>query len=266
MRKWLAAMSMVLCAAPLWAGTPPETPVERAMRRGSMMFWYDRAAWVTTDDLEVKLPRDRREDIGGWVVTPKGMGYHVDYVGRGAAADHVVYAADVNGPTVSNAIAYPAATAPTLTGDALRMLNALAAARAEMARHGDWGICAQAMFNTVVLPPENGVIPVYFLTPQTQTGIFPFGGHYEVDIAADGRIASARKFTNSCLDMRNGTDDNGKEIAMIGVSHLLDPQPTEIHVFQQLSAGTPVAVITGPDRIWSIENGRIERVSNLGGK
>lgn len=46
------------------------------------------------------------------------------------------------------------------------------------------------------------------------------------------------------------------------VTHLLDPTPTEVHVYWSLWARTPMFVATGEDAIWKIENGRIHRVED----
>ncbi|WCT74085.1 hypothetical protein PQ455_02310 [Sphingomonas naphthae] len=237
---------------------PDQRAIDEAMRRGVTMFWYDRAAWVTTDDLVAKVSADRLRDLGGWVVTPRDDGgYHVDYIGQGEAADRVIYAADVTGRDVRNAIVHPKGTEPRLTGMAAAMALALVTARGEMARHADWRPCTPAMFNTIVLPPgRDGTTSVYFLSAQTDTGRYPFGGHYKVDVAADGRIVGARGFTNSCITLAKG----GKPAALV-VTHLLDPQPTEVHVFQQFALGVPlmVGIVPGND-LWRVENGRITHV------
>lgn len=38
----------------------------------------------------------------------------------------------------------------------------------------------------------------------------------------------------------------------MSVSHLLDPLPTEIHVFTALEAGAPLLIGTRDKRMWSI--------------
>jgi hypothetical protein len=189
----------------------------------------------------------------------------VDYFGKDAAADHVIYSADVNDTAVNNALVYPATAEPMLTGPTLQMARALRAAWTEMDRHSDWQPCALAHFNTIVLPPQaDGTIPVYFLTPQTTTGSFPFGGHYEVDVAADGRITFTRPFARSCIALRQNPTDAPGKIAMMFITHLLDSQPTEIHVFEQYYVGVPIVVgIPKPRSIWKVESGTIEDVSDL---
>jgi hypothetical protein len=226
----------VILFAPAEAASGQETAVQRAMRRGTMMFWLDRAAWVTSDDLVKRLPASRRPEVGGWVVILSGTGFHV---------------------------LYPADGGPMLAPAELVLARALGNARTAMASHSDWRSCSKAPFNTIVLPPESdGTIPVYFLTPQTESGSFPFGGHYEIDIAADGHAAAERGFTRSCITMtKPPAEPAGKPAAMF-FTHLLDPQPTEIHVFMQFGTAVPLFVMAqGSQTLWKVENGLIEKSS-----
>jgi hypothetical protein len=243
-------------------GAAQGNSLESAIDRGEAMYLYDRAAWVSSDDAVARLPAERQVEVGGWVVTPAANGLHVDYFGKGQAADRVVYAVDLNGETLSNATVYPVAAEPTLKEPALQMAHALRAAWSEMDRHSDWHPCTNARFNTIVLPPgKDRTTPVYFLTPQTETGSFPLGGHYEVDIAADGKVAFTRAFTHGCITLTKAPQDDGARSVALMVTHLLDPHPTEIHVFEQYYVGLPVFVMTGPKSVWKVEGGRIEDVS-----
>jgi hypothetical protein len=231
------------------------------------MYLFDRAAWLTSDDVLARIPADRQAEFGGWIVTPLADGVHVDYFGKDAAADHVIYGADVKGEAVSNAAVYPATAEPPLKEPALQMVRALRAARAVMERHADWHSCTNAPLNTVVLPPDsNGIVAVYFLTPQTEMNSFPLGGHYEVDIARDGSTAYARSFTKDCLTVSKSPPATGAQPAALFVTHILDPQPTEIHVFEQYYVGIPIFVGTGPNTVWKVESGTIKKVSAPIGK
>lgn len=263
-------LSILVSAAILLAAHSPsraaqDASIQRAIERGKTMYLYDRAAWVTTDDLGTRLPQNRLTEIGGWVVTSSASGLHVDYFGKDSAADRVIYSADVNGKTVSNATVYPAGAGPMLQELALRMARALRAAWTEVGRRSDWRPCTNAHFNTIVLPPEpDGTIPVYFLTPQTEAESFPFGGHYEVDITVDGRTAATRAFTRSCITMTKPSPGTGPAPALMFLTHLLDPHPTEIHVFQQYYVGVPLVVgIPDPRSFWKVEGGTVEDVSDM---
>ncbi len=248
---WIAAIASPACAQ--------DAAVDEAARRGTELFWLDRAAWVTSDDIVARLPRERHSEVGGWIVVPAATGYHVYYHGKGSAADSIVYEADVVGNKVSDATIHPADAPPKLSGQATIMARALRTAWEEMGRHPDWRPCSPARFNTVVLPPRpDGAIPVYFLTPQTANDQFPFGGHFEVTIAPDGKVASSRRFTNSCLTLSKPASRGGDKPVGMALTHLLDAQPTEIHVFQQFPIGMPLYVgIASNKALWKVENGRM---------
>lgn len=228
------------------------------------MYLFDRAAWMTSDDLRTRLPESRHGEIGGWIVTPSATGLRIEYFGKEATADRIIYSADLAGTTLSNAKVYPAVDAPPLQEPALRMARALRAAKEEMGRNPDWQPCTSGPFNTIVLPPErDGTVPVYFLTPQIQINSVPFGGHYEVDIGPDGRTAFKRAFAKSCITMTQPPFRVGQSPAMLFLTHTLDPHPTEIHVFQQFYVGVPLVVGTGPRTIWKVENGAVEDASDM---
>jgi len=255
-------MTGLLCSANAPPG-PQESAVDRAERRGLAMFMYDRAAWVSSDDLLARLPADRRSEVGGWIVSPTVDRLHVDFFGK-TEPRRVVYSVDVSGQSLSDAKVHPQNEEPLLQEPALRMAHALIAARGELAKHPDWRPCTPAPFNTVVLPPEkDNIVPVYFLTPQTENGSFPFGGHYEIDVAADGKIASARAFSRSCITLTKATQPSGTTPSALVLTHLLDAQPTEVHVFEQFSVGVPVYVgITSTHSMWKVESGQVTQVDH----
>ncbi len=88
----------------------------------------------------------------------------------------------------------------------------------------------------------------------------PLGGHFEVDVSADGRVGTVRAFTKSCLEMSLVGDGKGQTKALV-VSHLLDPTPTEIHVFSSLTGKVPIYVMTMPNRtLWVVAGSEIKRV------
>jgi hypothetical protein len=96
---------------------------------------------------------------------------------------------------------------------------------------------------------------MYLTTPQTTSGAYPLGGHYLLTIAPAGDIVSVRKFTNSCVNLGPPPGRGGRHGTPVGmfVTHLLDPLPTEIHVFTSLSAKQPVFVgIGNPPRVWMV--------------
>lgn len=261
----LAAQDGATSAPPIQPSVQAlQTSLQRSIDRGRTMYLYDRAAWVTSDDIIIRLPQNRGPEVGGWIVTPRVSGFHLDYFGKDSDADRVVYSADVDGTAVTNATVYPVGAEPLLKEPALQMARALRAAWTEVGRHSDWHPCTNARFNTIVLTPDlNGTVPVYFLSPQTDAGSFPFGGHYEVDIGSSGKTVATRAFTRSCLNMTKPALSADSSLAMMFLTHSLDPQPTEIHVFEQYYVGVPVMVgILDPRSFWKVENGTIADVSD----
>jgi hypothetical protein len=167
--------------------------------------------------------------------------------------------AEVSGGKVTAATKIAEADRKPLTAAQLRLAKATNTARA-VAASNKFLLCAAKPFNTVTIPPANaeGPIDVYLLTPQVKTGVIPFGGHHKVTIAADGS-ATARPYTRSCLDMAAAEKSKGAPVAFT-VSHLLDPTPTEVHVFSSMAARMPVIVATTSNKsVWAIENGTISK-------
>ena len=115
----------------------------------------------------------------------------------------------------------------------------------------DFRPCTNAAFNAAIVPPASLEAPLemYLTSAQTDANVYPLGGHYLLSLAPDGRLLSVRKFTNSCLNMERprGGGRRGEPAALF-VSHLLDPTPTEIHVFLALSAKLPIFVVIGDPR------------------
>src|SRR5262249_26062868 len=109
----------------------------------------------------------------------------------------------------------------------------------------------------------DGTMPVYVLTSTTVAGIYPAGGHFRFDFDPAGKLVGERRFMKSCFDIQFKGKD-GEKVAAAFVTHLLDPQPTEIHAF--VSSNLPVALMiaTVSNReIWRIDKGNIEYLSNI---
>lgn len=240
--------------------TIPSADLATVSARGQAIYDYDHAAWHTTDTMVARhLPDAVMGAIRGWVVEPHGDALRVSYFGLTGDTPYAIYVADYARGAVSNERVPSTDSDRALSPLAIR----LAAARVVAARAGKTLLkCNERPFNTVVLPPDaSGIIPVYLLTPQTVNEQYPMGGHHEIDIAADGSVAAQRDFTRSCLTVGD-TDPpaDGKPVA-IYLTHLLDPHPTEIHVFSSLTARQPIFVGTADGAMWSVEGARISRES-----
>jgi hypothetical protein len=235
--------------------------IRDAGTRGALLYAYDQAAWHGTDEMMAKLP-DARSKVGGWIVDGPAEAPQLVFFDRDTAAPHAVFVADFrNGKLVSSRVAGPGE--PALSPERRRLIAARAAATEALKAKGFQRCSAQAM-NTVVLPPAapDAPIYVYLLTPQPDMNTIPFGGHYRVAVGPDGQPGEIRPFTNSCIAMSARPPAGAKSAALV-ITHLLDPVPTEIHVFSSLVAHVPVMVATKDGRIWAVAGPRITPIGKI---
>jgi hypothetical protein len=232
-----------------------------AEARGAMIYAYDQAAWHGTDDLAAKMP-DYRDKVGGWIVDGPAESPELVFYDRDAAEPHALYIADFRNNALTSSRVLGPADDRSLSAARKAMIAARNAATAAL-EASDSRKCKPQPFNTVVLPPARPgeATLVYFLTPQTKNDAIPFGGHHLVEVSADGKAHPPRHFTNSCLELPLGKPKKGQP-GMLFVTHLLDPVPTEIHVFSSLAAHVPVFVATVPNRhLWGVEGSHIVLVA-----
>lgn len=252
MRLLAAAVLLAISAVPAVAQDSIKTAdLATVSKRGAQLYAFDQAAWHSTDTMLAKgLPQDTMQAIRGWVVEPNGDVLTVTYYGFEGTTPYAIYAADVRGgKVVGERVPGPADRA--LSAQGVRMAAAGSVGRAQ-----PFPQCIDRPFNTVILPPEpNGTVPVYLLTPMVTKGEYPFGGHHEVDVGADGKVVGTRDFTKSCMPMKPPP-----EAVMVFITHLLDPHPTELHVYLSLWSGKGVVVGTGPNKVWAVSGTRIEQI------
>lgn len=252
------ALALLLAAqAPAADAASDEQAIVAAVAaRGRLIYAYDRAAWLGTDDARAKIP-DAANRIAGYVTDGPADAPRLIFFSK-APVPEAVYVAQLRGGKLVEGKLLGANDDRTLSPTLLRSIQALATAHAALiaARVSP---CAAAPFNTVVLPPEvpSAPVRVYFLTPQTDNGHLPFGGHYEVDVTPAGSAGTVRAFTKSCMAMPKVAPKGQMQMAV--VTHLLDPVPTEMHVFDSLALGKPLMIGTlhPTPRLWIVDGGRI---------
>jgi len=259
----LAAAAQVAAAPPVIAAQDSRSEQQRladASIFGVMIYAFDRAAWVSTDSLMEVVPRDQLAGTGGYVIEPIDKDtLRATYFKGDAASARAFFVADVRGGKVVRHEILP----EPLPLTPVQMI--LARAR-EIARHEaaakDYRPCTAAPFNTVVLPSVNGgPVTIYLLSPQVSNASYMMGGNYRVAIAPDGRIVASRAFNTSCLNITLPTATKDTKVAGLLVNHLLDPVPTEIHVFASYSVLQPVFVRTPDKRVWQVRGRDISVVS-----
>ena len=271
-RLFLGAIAVAFLSLGAAAGAYAKPPIpavseaeQQAIRdasaRGALLYAYDQAAWHGTDEMMAKLP-DARSKVGGWIVDGPAEAPELVFFDRDTAAPHALFVADFrDGKRVSSRVAEQGE--PALSPERRRLIAARAAAT-EALKAKRFQRCSAQPMNTVVLPPAapDGPIYVYLLTPQPDMNTIPFGGHYRIAVGPDGSPGEIRPFTNSCIAMPSSPPAGAKSAAIF-ITHLLDPVPTEIHVFSSLVAHAPVMVGTKDGRIWAVAGTRIAPVGKI---
>jgi hypothetical protein len=254
--RLLSLLLALFLAAPALAQTPEErAKLDWVQRRGLLLFELDRAAWVGTDDMRERIPNPATSGMRGYIVERDGTGFAMTFFGGPVEAPVAFYRGRVENRRVVGRDIYPAGARPPLTPAQRRL-----AAMSELARGLDRRACGAAPFNTAIIPPDtaDGPIDLYLLTPQVRDRQYPLGGHYRFTIAADRSIVSSREFTRACITLGEEDARRSEELAAMFITHLLDPIPTEIHVFTSLTAHVALGVATAnPDRVWWVTGDRI---------
>jgi hypothetical protein len=263
MIRWLLLLSILVLTPALASAQPRPTAEEQqrldwALQRGRLLFEIDRAAWVTTDDLVGRVGDLGRAGVRGWTVEREGDGYSVIYFAGDGDARAALYRARVDNNRIVSSQIFAEGARPQLTPVQRRIADV----RATLDRI-ELRTCARSGLNIAVIPPDSPDAPMdfYVLTPQTRAGSYPAGGHNRVTLSASGEVLSHRAFTNSCLELTEPQGQQGRAAAL-AVTHLLEPIPTEIHVFLAIWIGLPVYVAAG-ERLWEVTGRTIRLVDNL---
>ena len=218
-----------------------------ALDRGRALYLHDQAAWHTTDALLEDIADPAALGIGGWVVTNAEDGLLVTFWAPESDGFAGVYSARyASGQVLDRRLLEGGAR--TLGEEQIALIAATQAIDPSGLER-----CSGSPFNTVALPPQAAGEPilVYYLTPRTTNDTIPLGGHYRFEVRG-GLVAAERGFTTSCFDMPLPQGENRLEALV--ATHLLDPVPTEIHVFSMLALGLPLMVVTAANElIWAIE-------------
>jgi hypothetical protein len=241
--------------------------MREASRRGLEMYLYDQAAWHATDRMVEDWGNRSTGELRGYIVVP-GEGGHLDAVFYGVGDDGLVEFAryEVEGSSVVGGGLIDAEDRPALSQLAMRMVEARNASFVEASKQ-EYRLCNDQQPNTLVLPPDDqGVISAYLLTAPVSNDAYPIGGHYRIDVDAEGEVVGSRRFLNSCFLAEFGSNSaSGIEAVAMVISHFLDPQPTEIHVFASYYMPISMMVMTTENSmIWSIENGAVGAISEVG--
>ena len=258
-RNLIATIATFACLQLATANaTPPDTSpystaLHDAQHWGQQMYDLDQAAWKGTDDVLAKIPDTDKARLRGWITEQTDAGIRVVFVGEDKG--RVVALFEVT-PSASIAVTKDD-PARVLTADELAAYTARQTALAAHAPR-----CTESV-NVVVAREDAGKMSpwrVYLMPGTTDPALIPMGGFHLFHISADGAtILSQRAFTKSCLNMRRDAGPAGSQQAGLFVTHMLDPQPTEAHVFTSLSFRVPIFVGTASNNVlWEVSGASIE--------
>ena len=235
-----------------------------AERIGRDLYDFDQAAWGSTDAMVAAMPDPNGAGVRGWIVEREQGGTVAIFYGLKGSQPYKIFVAHMQGQAVLSQHVLVGNEDSSMSLIEQRMVAARGAVlNPDALRKVGFQRCSNASMNSVVLPPApDGTVPVYILTPQATMDSFPIGGHYRVDVAANGSIVRSRAFAKSCIAM-DRKRSSSPPVAFY-VTHLLDPQPTEIHVWVSLASGVPLMVATLPaGDVWSVANGHIKYQNTL---
>lgn len=252
----LIALAALAGAAPAARPSAEDSVrIDAAASRGRLLFELDRAAWVTTDDMIRRFQGRKDMPIKGWVIehAASGGGYAVTYFGDGPAGPVAWYAGAVRDGKVLAGQVFAEGARPLLTPAQLRLKEAADVARA----FTGYRPCTPTRFNLAIVPPRSGSEPIeaYLLSAQVESNVYPVGGHYRLRIDG-GKVVSHRRFMNSCMNVDTRIKPKQGEAAALFLNHILDPVPTEIHVFVSMWMRKPLFVMAN-QRVWAVEGPRI---------
>jgi len=271
-RRWIfaplvsIALLAMLAAAPAHAqdkhdDAPQPIPaalqpaVTQAEFLGRQLYLHDRAAWLATDAmLADKRMRKLKKSVVGWLTEPTALGVRVMFISKDDAPRRL-YEIDVD---ESERLSEPTLESPTpLTAEHLAQLRAR-----NLAISQSFMQCARK-YNTVVLPSSSGM-RVYLMPGFAGHGVYPLGGYHLYEIDSDGeKILSSRKFSNGCIEHQDSPKGlpKGAKPSFGMFTHLLDPQPTEVHVFVSLHAKVPLMIMTIDNKMmWPVKSGKVELI------
>jgi hypothetical protein len=228
---------------------------------GTSIYVHDSAASRATDELIRRGFVDTDKRIRGWITAMNGSAdaVIVTFVGDVDGTPHALYRVSVP-PADAEPGFEVLKPAQSLTHVERALYAARTLAIADLKKQKD--LCAET-YNTVVLPLQrqgDPVILVYALAATDKPGVVVAGGHIRYSISADGaRIEGQRTFTKSCMVMSPDDAADPKNVEAMVLTHLLDPVPTEIHVFLSRLHKRPFYIGTSMNQlVWKVDGSVIQ--------
>jgi hypothetical protein len=226
--------------------------LDDAARNGGTLYRLDAAGARATDEMAAHkyLKRDKR--LRGWLTgNPEDGQITVSFVGEEGGVPAVLYRVRV--PTEGKSALEKLSASAPLDETESAQWRARTAALGSLSARKD--TCSDR-YNTVVLRRDTDQrIVVYLLAATTRPGAIVAGGHFRYEYSPDGGTELAqRAFMRSCITIAPDPA-KGMPVSLM-LTHLLDPTPTEIHVFLSLLHDKRVAVGT-EKHLWAVEGSTI---------
>jgi hypothetical protein len=236
-----------------------DAALDRAVQRGRLLAAIARAGQVGTQDMLAHVSDPNGAGIAGWIAEPEGNGVSVIFYAAGAngAPPTAVYRVSIVGGRVTGRETFLAGNRPPLGAHEARMAAARAATDAL-----DHHPCTGEDFNVFVVPPQapDAAIDVYQISPQSQRGHFPLGGHFKSTVARDGTVSASDAVGGACADVAVPDPAAGGAPSPIAVNRGGQALPSELDVFLALWTGHPLRVTAGdPPHQYSVTGEAIAR-------
>jgi hypothetical protein len=219
----------------------------QAEKIGLLIFRYDRAAWVATDNLFARFP-SARSGLRGWIAEPTNSGWLVYFVEL--HGEREVYAYRVE-------LSQSFETVEVFEYSALEFLSSehLDRYRARQLAISSTALLCSTNYNPVVLPAQvlgaSGWL-VYLLAASTIPGEQYLGHHRVLVDAAGTTILRNEALSKTCLR----TPPPPTNAVGAAVTHLISETPIDIHVYRNLVTDMPLHVAAGGN-MWTVTAGRI---------
>ncbi len=269
--KPITLLSIIACllitAMPCVAGSETnETPgirefdLETIEELGRNIYERDMYAARATDILlkEVGKPEKLEEEkIRGWVVRQRKKTVLVRFikqVGEGfAPAYDITFPSP--GSTGSHDEGVLTKAAGTLSPDESAQFKARQLALKNIPEP------FSRRYNTIVLPDVDGKgFLVYAIAATMEPDLILIGGHYRMTVSSDGeKVERVDRLFKDFLVVSKSDVPKDKEVAGLGVSHVVSNMPVETHVFVSMLHNQLLFVVTEGGQLWEIDKGTITK-------
>lgn len=222
---------------------------------GRSMYDYDVTSARATDILfEQKLDMGQYP-IKGWVVTEVQGEPLVTFVGE-FGGDYLGFF-DIR-PQASGENRFRMVDARALSAEETAQFKARQLT-APLIAHP----CSNRYNSIVIKDPTSPSWLVYWIAATVDPGVIHVGGHYRFTVTPDGTaVESADRLSLSCLTADPNEVPEDASVAALYVTHLVSDTPVETHVFLNLLNRVDFAVGTGPETLWSVSEGHINRIDD----